>query len=73
MKRHKLVQVFFGTDESKYPLPADLLYIILEIAGLAKYGRYMSLFAIYFGKPHKWRKKRQDENGNAKFRRGFGT
>ena len=73
MKRNELVQIFFGTDESKYPLPVDLLYLILETAGLVKHGRYMSLFAIYFGRPDKWRRKRQDGNGNGKFRRGFGT
>ena len=72
MTRHELVQIFFGTDESKYPLPADLLYIILETAGLVKHGRYMSLFAIYFGRPDKWRERRS-RNANAKSRRGFGT
>ena len=51
MTRERLVSIFFGDDESKYPLPTDLLYLILETAGLAKYGRHMSMFALYFTKP----------------------
>ena len=69
MKRKQLVDIFFGNQR---PLPEDILYLILEIAGLAKYGRHMSCFQIFFRPAHKWR-ERKPENGNARSARGFGT
>ena len=67
MKRRELVAIFLGSDLSRYPLNEDLLYLILEIADLAKYGKYMSCFSIYFSPSHKWRakRKRKDENANS--------
>ena len=71
MKRKHLVDIFFGDQR---PLNEDLLYLILEIAGLAKYGRTMSYFAIYFRPSHKWRDtKKAPENENARLAHGFGT
>ena len=63
MKRRELVVIFLGSDLSIYPLNEDLLYLILEIAGLAKYGRHMSCFSIYFSPSNKWQNtsKRKDE------------
>ena len=63
MKRRELVDIFLGSDLEIYTLPIDLLYVILEIAGLAKYGRSMSYFSIYFSPFHKWHEKprRKDE------------
>ena len=56
MKRKQLVDIFFGNQR---PLPEDILYLILEIAGLAKYGRHMSCFSIYFHPSNKWRDTRR--------------
>ena len=63
MKRLDLVVIFLGDDLAIYPLNVDLLYLILEIAGLAQYGRHMSCFSIYFSPRNKWQdtSKRKDE------------
>ena len=72
MKRHQLVHIFFSNDESTWPLPmVDLLYLILEIAGLAKYGTQCSLFTIYFRPSNKWREKRKRLDANVNRRRGI--
>ena len=65
MKRRELVVTFLGSDLSKYPLYEDLLYLILEMADLAKYGKHMSCFSIYFSPSHKWRAKPKRENANS--------
>ena len=66
MKRRELVVTFLGSDLSKYPLYEDLLYLILEMADLAKYGKHMSCFSIYFSPTHKWRNtKRKRESANS--------
>ena len=62
MKRKQLVNIFFGDQR---PLPEDILYLILEISGLAKYGRHMSCFQIFFKPSHKWREKKPDGNGSS--------
>ena len=70
MKRRELVAIFLGTDLSNYCLPEDILYLILEIADLAKYGTRCSSFCIYFSPSHKWQEKRKprrkdDESANS--------
>ena len=69
MKRRELVTIFLGSDLSKYPLNVDILYMILELADLAKYGRRCSSFCIYFSPSHKWQEKQRprkdDENASS--------
>jgi len=59
MKRRDLVTIYFSNDEQTWPLPVDLLYLILEISGMAKYGSQCSLFTIYFRPGIKWRERRR--------------
>ena len=73
MKRNQLVHIFFSNDERTWPLNGDLLYLILEIAGLAKYGTQCSLFTIFFRPSNKWREKRKQKKlvASANRRRGI--
>ena len=69
MKRREVVAIFLGTALSNYCLPEDILYLILEIADLAKYGTRCSSFCIYFSPSHKWQEKQRprkdDENASS--------
>ena len=74
MKRRELVVIFLGSDLSIYPLNEDLLYLILELADLAKYGRRCSSFCIYFSPSHKWQEKRgRKDDESASSPRGLNT
>ena len=46
-KRH-IVQIFCGYDSTKWALPGDLIFVVLELSGMAIVGRKHMRFAIYY-------------------------
>ena len=46
-KRH-IVEIYCGLDQTTWALPGDLLFLILEISGMAIVGRRHMRFAIFY-------------------------
>ena len=48
LNKQHIVQIFCGSDSSKWALPGDLMFLVLEISGLAIVGRKHLRFAIFY-------------------------
>ena len=42
-----LVSLYLGSDQAKWPLPAELCYLILEIAGMCHASKKFSFFYVH--------------------------
>ena len=45
--RRWLVEIYFGDDELLWPLPFDVLHIVLEFSGLIRHSRRSASFFLW--------------------------
>ena len=47
MKKNEIISIYLGEDRTQWPLPPEICYIILEIAGLCQVSKKWSFFYVH--------------------------